>query len=147
MVVLMAAAPPGSQDARGFRLHSSEIQAFLAFQVATWGVTEVVSSVDIKASKNRAWRSLLPSGGFAVGAGFEWTPRGAFLSCTPSTGMYGFDWDGGWTVGALVLLSTFAGLARSFYFPYAEEQFIQGPRLPVHFVPFFFGYRTFLAFQ
>ena len=76
VVVVLAAAPPGSQDASRFRAHSSEIQAFLAFQVETWGVTEV-SSVGIKVSTNRAWRSLLPSGGIAVVAGFEWIPRGS----------------------------------------------------------------------
>ena len=69
-------------------------------------------------------------------------------SCTLSSYLWCHGWDGGWTLGALVLFRTVAGLAHSFYFPHAEEQFIQGLRLPVRFfVPFFLGYSTFLVFQ
>ena len=40
---------------------------------------------------------------------------GSLSSCTPSTGTYGCCWDGGWTEGAFVHLSTDAGLTSSFY--------------------------------
>ena len=83
-----------------------------------------------------------PGGGIAVGADFGWIPRGALSSCTPSTGTHGcFGLDDCLTVGALVLLSTVAGLAISFNFPCAEEQF--GLRLRVDFVPSFPWYSTF----
>ena len=83
-------------------------------------------------SATQAESQLVPaSSGFRVdlSAQLSW-------SCTPSTGSYGFyGWDVGWTLGALVLTSTVAGFANSFHFAYAEEQFIQGLRLPVDFVP------------
>ena len=39
-------------------------------------------------------------------------------------------------MGALVLLSTVAGLANSLHFPYAAEQLTQVLRMPVDFVLF-----------
>ena len=78
LVVVMAA---GSQDASGFRAHSPSIQAFLAFQVAFTGVSQRWSVlVSIKVSSNRAWRSLLPSGGIAAAVDFGWIPRGSLLT-------------------------------------------------------------------
>ena len=54
--------------------------------------------------------------GIAVGADYGWIPRGALLSCTPSTGPCGcYGCVDGWTEGARVHVSTVAGLARSFY--------------------------------
>ena len=61
MVVLKAAAPPGSQDAGGFRAHFSFDTDVPRISVDDyWGVTELDRSVSIKVNMARARSSLVP---------------------------------------------------------------------------------------
>ena len=102
LVVLMAAAPPGSQDASRFRAPSLAMQTFLAFQVANiwvslrWSVPSVSRSIRIVPGVES--RLLLTSGGFRVELSAQ-----QFSSLSPSTGTYGcYGLDGGWSEGAFV---------------------------------------------
>ena len=98
----------------------------------------------IRVSAACAGRSMLPRRCVSAGAEIGWIPRGALSSCTPSTSTYGsYGWEDGGIVGAYVFLSTTAGLAASFH---AEEQCLQGLRMPVDFVPISPALQTFLAF-
>ena len=118
-VVLMAAAPPGSQDASGFRAHlSCDADVPRISGGDCWGVTEAVRSVSIKVNTARAERSLVP--------------RRCFRSCCclsryelhASTGMCGCY--GSMMAGLWVPTSTFlrGGPGR-----------FMGLRMPVDFVP------------
>ena len=79
-----------------------------------------------------------------VSARFIADPAGRFRSCTPSTSTYGSNgWDDGGNVGAYIFFSTVADLAISVY---AEEQFLQGLRMP-NFVPSSPVLQTFLSVQ
>ena len=90
-----------------------------------WCVTEVVSSVSVKVSTDRAGRSLLPRrwhcSWCCLRVDSAWISLCAqqITSCTPSTGTFGcYGCDVGWTEWACVHLSTDAGLAISFYVPH-----------------------------
>ena len=129
------AVSPGSRDASGFFTRNTDV-LHLSGGV-NFGVTEVLSAATSQGHRGTCRMFSATRAVVAVGAGCGWIPCGSLSSCTPSIGTYGFGWDGGWTVGALVFLSTVAGLANSLYFPCAAEQFTQGSEAASGFRAFY----------
>merc|ERR1712072_1048536 len=93
-----------------------------------WHLTEAVTSIKNQGQCGSCWafsateaiesQMILGTGGKLA---ISLSPQ-QIASCTPSTGTYGCDGcNGGFTEGAYEYVKSVAGLANSFYIPYAQS--------------------------
>ena len=107
---------------------STELAEFDALLLVASSITVVVSAVTNQGHRGSCWmfsatqalvsRQVLISGGYRVEL--------SRVARRPLARMFCYGWDGGWTEGVFVFLSTIADLAFSFYTPF--ECLTEGPQ-------------------